>query len=284
MSNNRKPNIVQRHPLAAYIVLAFVLAWWPWPLTLLNPNSVAIIPWSPLIAALIVTAIAWGRRGLKELLASMVRWRVGWRWYAVALLLPAAIVLIATYLNVLLGAPAPTASQLGEWYLLLPSFLTTLLIGGPLTEEPGWRGVALPLLQERYSVLAASLIVGVIWAAWHLPLLVSDVTGQRPPAQFVVTVLAQSVLLAWVYNNTRSSLLMAILFHAAANTVGAFFFRMYIGTERYQQLWWIYAGVYVVAAVVVVAAALPEWLARREQAAAITTVGEEPTPQTTQRV
>lgn len=114
----------------------------------------------------------------------MVRWRVGLQWYAVALLLPVAIVLVALYLVALFGGPSPTAAAFAGWYTLPLILLSTTLINGPFTEEPGWRGFLLPRLQSSYSPLVASLIVGVIWASWHLPLLLSDLTGQRPPVQF----------------------------------------------------------------------------------------------------
>lgn len=114
----------------------------------------------------------------------MVRWRVGLQWYAVALLLPVAIVLVALYLVALFGGPSPTAAAFAGWYTLALILLSTTLINGPFTEEPGWRGFLLPRLQSSYSPLVASLIVGVIWASWHLPLLLSDLTGQRPPLQF----------------------------------------------------------------------------------------------------
>ena len=89
---DKRPNVIRRHPLGAYFVLAFALAWWPWPLTILNPESIAIIPWSPIVAAFLVAAIATGRPGVKSLFAAMVRWRVGLVWYGVALALPIALV------------------------------------------------------------------------------------------------------------------------------------------------------------------------------------------------
>ena len=153
---------LKRHDLAVSLVLAFALSWAIWPFVLLDPKSAPMLPYGPIIAIFIVLALTRGRAGVRGLLASMVRWRVGLRWYAVALLLPVGIILAALYLNALFGGPTPTAADFGGWYTLPLSFLITTLFFGPLAEEPGWRGFLLPRLQSNYSPLVASLIVGVI--------------------------------------------------------------------------------------------------------------------------
>jgi uncharacterized protein len=160
-------NWVKRQDLVVYLILAFVLAWWLWPFVLTNPESTPMLPWSPIIAAIIVLALTRGWAGVRDLLVSIVRWRVGLGWYAVALLLPVGIILAAVYLNALLGGPTPTAADFSGWYELPLIFLITTLIKGAFTEEPGWRGFLLPRLQSNYTPLVASLIVGVIWASWH---------------------------------------------------------------------------------------------------------------------
>jgi membrane protease YdiL (CAAX protease family) len=136
-----------------------------------------MIPYGPIIAAFIATALANGRIGVASLLKDMIHWRVGIRWYAFAFLLPLGVTLAAIYLNTLFGAPATTSADLAGWYILIPAFVTTTLINGALTEEPGWRGFALPRLQMKYSALTASLILGLIWFSWHLPLLLTNDKG-----------------------------------------------------------------------------------------------------------
>src|SRR5215212_2977575 len=215
----RGMNWLKRHDLSVFLILAFALSWFIWPLVLANPNSVPMIPYGPFIAVFVVLALTRGWTGVRDLLASMARLRVGSRWYAVALLVPIAITLVALYLAALFGAPTPTAADFAGWYTLPLIFLSTTLINGPFTEEPGWRGFLLPRLQSKYAPLTASLIVGAIWATWHLPLLISDPTGQRPALQFVAMLLAQSVVFAWVYNGTRGSVLLVILMHGSANTI-----------------------------------------------------------------
>jgi membrane protease YdiL (CAAX protease family) len=108
-------------------------------------------------------------------------------------------------------------------------------------------------LQSSYTPLIASLIVGVIWASWHLPLLLSDPTGQRPPLQFFVVVVAQSVVLTWVYNGTRGSVLLVILMHGSTNTIGRFLFPLVLGGATYGRLWWLLAALWWAAALAVIA-------------------------------
>lgn len=226
----------------AFFALAFALSWWPWPLMLLNPASVPLLPWGPLVAAFLMAAVADGRRGPRDLLRSLVRWRVEGRWYAVAVALPVAVTIATAAMNILLGAAGPQAVDFADWYTFPLVLLVTLVLKGPLTEEVAWRGFALPRLLDRLPPVVASLLLGGIWAFWHLPLLVSDGSGQRPPLQFVVGLGAMSILFTWVYVRTRGSLLLATLMHAMFNTVAAFVFPAFQG-DGYERLWWIYAGV-----------------------------------------
>ena len=246
-------NWLKRHDLIVFLILAFALSWSIWPLVLANPESTPLVPYGPIIAAFIVLALTRGWAGVRDLLRSIVRWRVGLGWYAVALLLPVAILLGALYLNALFGGPTPTAADFAGWYTLPLLFLLMTLINGPLFEEPGWRGFLLPRLQSRYTPLVASLIVGVIWASWHLPELLSDPTGQRPPLQFLVLVVAQSVVFTWVYNSTRGSVLLVILMHGSSNTIARFLFPTVIGSATYGRIWWLLAALWWVAAVAVIA-------------------------------
>ena len=247
-------NWLKRNEIAVFLFLAFALSWFIWPLTLMNPNSTPMLPWGPLLATLIVLGLTRGWAGVKSLLADMFRWRVGVRWYAFAFLVPVGITLAAVYLNVALGGPAPAASvfAISELLLLIPQLVFITIVQGPFTEEPGWRGFLLPRLQTKYSPLVASLIIGVIWCSWHLPLLVSDPTSQRPPLQFLALTMAFSILYTWVYNNAKASLLLIALLHGVTNTFAAFLFR-HLGGEYYGQLWWLYAGFWGAAALFVMA-------------------------------
>ena len=234
---------MRKRPLIGFFILAFALSWWVWPFALLNPESTPMVPFGPLPAALIVAFIVGRRRGLGALLGSIVRWRVGLRYYAAALVLPAVATLLAVYGNVLLGARAPSAGDLDGWWYALPASFLAMLITVAIWEEPAWRGFALPRMQARFGALPAALLLGVIWALWHLPLSLSGPsTDQRPPLQFALSLVGMSVVYTWLVNRTGGSVLQAILLHAVTNAVFGFFFRMYDGDPDYARMWWLYAG------------------------------------------
>jgi membrane protease YdiL (CAAX protease family) len=154
-----------------------------------------------------------------ELFRPLFQWRVSFVWYAVALLLPLAVTMATLALS---GGFTAHFSKFGAPLAILTSFLSYLLAAIP--EEIAWRGFALPRLQARHNALTASLIVGLLWAIWHLPLLLNTNNSMStyPIGLFVVDVLADSIIYAWIYNNTRGSLLFVTLFHAVGNTIGTF--------------------------------------------------------------
>ncbi len=243
---------VARHELVLFFVLAFLLSWAIWPLMLLNPDSAPLVPFGPLLAALIVTALVGGWRGVAALLGQLGRWRVNPRWYVVALIGPFVLTGLAGAAAVVAGAPSPGFAVYSDWSGIVTSLVATAVIIG-IFEEVGWRGFALPRMQRDHSALWAALVLGVIWAVWHLPELISD-PSEREPVPYLLAVLAYSVLITWLYNSTRGSLPIVILFHAAINTAAKFLMPEFEG--RYETTaWWSYAALYVLAAVVVVAVA-----------------------------
>jgi membrane protease YdiL (CAAX protease family) len=258
---SRLSSVVKRHPLIAFFLLAYALTWWASIVYAFYPNPFPVFPYGPFLAAIIVLGLTTGKSGIKQLLRRIVLWRVGLRWYAIALFLPIVLAVVAVYLNVLLGAPAPTLGELGSWPGLLIVFPLTLLIGGPLGEEPGWRGYALPRLQTGRSALAASLILGALIALWHLPLLLTS-EEPVPAAAFFPEIIAGMIVISWVYNNTQGSVLLAVLIHTSHNAIEGFFGGMFSGADL-TALYWLLAGVWVVAAVVVVVVAGPTHLSRR---------------------
>jgi len=241
--------LLQERPLWVFFPLAFLLSWYPWLLSLIGVKAKGINPLGVLLAALIVAAASGRWKGLKALLLRIVRVRVGWRWYAVAVLLPALFVLLALALNLALGATPPRAQDWAKWPEVVDRFVFGFLFVG-LGEEPGWRGYALPEVMRRWSGLKAALILGAVWALWHLPLFGTEFTWDLLPT-FVVSVLAGSVVIAWLFNSSGQSVFLTMLMHAEVNAVGAgYVFRFFTGAD-YQRLWWIYALVWVVAAVLV---------------------------------
>jgi membrane protease YdiL (CAAX protease family) len=258
-------SLVRRYPLTAFVVLACALSWWPWILYSLDLLPTPIVGFGPFLAALAVLAVTEGKRGVLGLLRRMVRWRVGLQWYAAALLLPIVVTLAAAVLNVfLLGAQRTSSvADLGGWSKLLLTFLLWLLIPGlaGTWEEPGFRGYALPRLQARHSALAASLILGVLWAFWHLPLMV---VGQINWSD-IVLVIAAAIVSTWLFNNASGSVLILMVFHAMNNTIsGSFFSPMFSGADSVRQ-GWLLAGLWCVVAVIVVVAAGPARLSRKHE-------------------
>ena len=255
-------SLVKRHPLVSFFVLAFALSWWAWPLYALGLSPSPIVP-GPFVAAFIVLAITRGKTGVVGLLRRMVRWRVGVQWYAAALLLPIVVTLTAVALNVfLLGAqPSSSAAEVGGLPSLIPTFFILLLIPGigGAWEEPGFRGYALPVLQNGRSALLAALTLGVLWALWHLPFYITGVDDWSESLQIV----AWTVTFAWLYNNTRGSVLLAMLMHAMSNTIGgSFASQMFSGADS-ANLAWLRGGLWCVVAIVLVVVYGSQHLSRK---------------------
>ncbi len=240
--------MVERRALILFFPLAFLLSWYPYILgkTHLVKTSGGINPLGPMATALIVAAICYGKAGVKELLGRYVRWRIGWGPLTFALLFPAVITLLAAAVNIAAGAERPVVAQLAAWPELMPKFIFILLFIG-VGEETGWRGFALPELQKRLSPVVASLVLGAIWAAWHIPLFGVEFAPAVVP-WFVLSVLAGALMATWLFNAAHGSLLPLLLFHAMVNTVGAgFVFPMFKDADVIR-LWWIYAGLWALAA------------------------------------
>jgi len=187
-----------------------------------------LVGWGIVIASLMMTGLTVGKEGVAALLRRFLIWRVGCRWYLVAVLLYPAILLAAVLVNSVLTRTAPdfsTALAHGIFgpsaalpVYALPFLLTDAITNG---EEIGWRGYVLPRLQARYSALVSSLLVGVIWAVWHLPKFAAP-GNTSPLGLFALKILADAVMYTWLYNNTRGSLLIVTIFHASGNTAGIF--------------------------------------------------------------
>jgi membrane protease YdiL (CAAX protease family) len=225
---------IRRHSLVIGIALMFLFTW---PLHLSGSGVLPIrFPW-PMYrfagfgfaaASILMTGVTLGPRAVITLLKRFLIWRVGWRWYASLLIIPGtyltAIALHAAWNGITPDFTATTAYGLafGSWPRLIAFvpvvFLADVLGNG---EEIGWRGYALPRLQSRYAALFSGLVMGLIWALWHLALYI---TRMNPIwfAWYIVGVVAKSVLITWAYNGTRGSLLIATLYHATWNTSGMF--------------------------------------------------------------
>jgi membrane protease YdiL (CAAX protease family) len=234
-------SLVKRHPVATYFVLAYALTWVLAPLLTISLLLGVVGLLMPAVAAIVVIAMTEGKPGLKSLWQRLRLWRVGLRWYVVALGLPVLLSAIVVALSILLGTPAQV-----EFSPVSP--LTMIIFVLVVGEEIGWRGYALPKLLQSHSAITASVILGVLWGGWHLPTFFVPGAPQAgiPFIAFVLFTTGASVLFTWLYLHTGGSLLLATLFHGAINSFG-FVNSALDPASR----WWLTGAVYVAAALLV---------------------------------
>ncbi len=222
--------LIRGHPLISYFVIAYAFTWTYdllflvlFPIPDVGPNRAAPRDLGPSVAALIVTATVAGRMGLKQFFKRFLIWRVNIGWYlfivvGVPLIYVAGILLVP---GALASFRVPPPADLVIYPFL---FLFVVVFGGPLFEEPGWRGFALPRLQEPWGPLGAALILGVLWAGWHATEYLTPEFSRTNGGLtlsgisiFLAGAVCFSVIIAWAFNNTRTSILIAILLHASIN-------------------------------------------------------------------
>lgn len=178
---------------------------------------------SPGLAALILTAIFFKKNGVKTLLKAVVKWKVKFKWYIIIIILSIAScglsLLLFNWTYGQINNPDPAYNFIFYFILILPL--------SALWEEMGWRGFLLPILQEKYTPLKASIIIGFVWGLWHLPIyLAIDPYGDKTINYFLfmfIGCFALSIIETWLYNSTKGSLFICILFHNAINTSAAYF-------------------------------------------------------------
>jgi hypothetical protein len=213
---SRLSSVVQSHPLITFFVLTYAVAWGFVPFGSFGA-------FAPLVAALIVIPLSQGRAGLRELGLRIIRWRVRWYWYVVAIGLPLGVLVVTAGLNVALGASAPSLA-FGSLTTVLMVFAVRLVNpgDGALGEEPGWRGFALPGLQgSGLSPLVSTLILGVLVSGWHAPLLFLEEGGLRPfmIVGFLLGTVAVTFWYTWMFNHTGGSVLITLVSHAVQGTI-----------------------------------------------------------------
>jgi len=247
---SRLQQLVRAHPVAAFYAVAFPLSWRAYLVALVRPGGeLGLDPYGPLVAAIVVTAVGGGLQGLKSWGRTLLRWRAAPALYGVAVLVPMGFTLLGIGLNVALGATPPPAATWAAWSTLPLVFPLVMILGGPLGEEPAWRGLALARVAERRSMLEASLAVGVVWFAWHLPLLLAR-PGEVAPG--FLGILSASIVFGWLYQRSGGVLLLPLLMHTAQNTFGGEFAGPMFSGADLTRLSWIRGALYFVFAVVLV--------------------------------
>jgi membrane protease YdiL (CAAX protease family) len=177
-----------------------------------------------MLAAILITALESSWAGVRSLLRQLTRFRVNRRWYLVVFLLIPLLRLTPVLLHLAQGGVLPTEELLQQVIVLPLFFFFVALVGGGLDEEMGWRGYALPRLQNVFRPLWANFLLGVIWSCWHIPLWFGSATehGSLSFPIYLVSTTALSFVLAWVYNGTGNSLLLAVLAHTTSNVADNF--------------------------------------------------------------
>jgi uncharacterized protein len=231
---------IARRPVLSFFVIAFGFSWVMWTPFVLSSDGLGVVAFhfprllgtaqlagvlpgaylGPLSAALIVTAMTEGRAGTARWARRLVRWRVNWRWYLVALvgtplaILSATLLLPASWGHVAL--PVITAAA------LYPAMVGLQFVTTAAAEEPGWRDFALPRLQGRFGAVAGTVVLGTLWGMWHLPLFLTTwgdyghITILQP-IEFIVACIPLSIVMTWVFNRSGQSLPIVMLLHASIN-------------------------------------------------------------------
>ena len=224
--------LLTRRPLLCYFFIAYAFSWLLWVPLALSQDGAGLLSFrrpmgvsaaiavasfvGPFLSAFIMTGVTQGRAGIGRWLRRIVLWRVGFGWYLFVLIgLPLILVLGVIVLPGALASFRGLASVPPHRPWL--SLLVYVFYHGPLGEEPGWRGFALPRLQRLHGPLVGSLILGPLWALWHLPLFWVPAWAFPPTVlnilMFVIASIPFTIIMTWVFNNTKGSVLIAILLH-----------------------------------------------------------------------
>lgn len=227
---------LRRYPLISFFALAYGFSWLvslPYLLSVwrigTNPlmGGFMLKQWiGPALAGLVMAGALGGRDGLRELRSKGRKWRIGWRWCLAVLVAPPLLILLGVLLVAGVPSVLPTIGSRFTVTYLVSFALVFIAVGLP--EEIGWRGFALPRLQARFGPLVGTLILGLLWAGWHLPFFLAPDHGGGPNADwtavatnfalFTLTVVILSIPLSFVFNRTGGSVLATALSHAAIDT------------------------------------------------------------------
>ncbi len=216
-----------RSRLVAFFAVAFAWSWTCWLLAPAIKAHSALAAevlsslggFGPGVAAVTLVGYGGGRAALRAWLRRCLQWRIGWHWFALAFFLPLALMVPAAAMHLALGGTLGPSLVAGHLPIAAANLVLILLLGGPMGEEFGWRGYALPALQTRHGWRVASLILGAVWGLWHLPLFFAADTlqGRIPLLPFLLSTVALSVVFAWLFNHSRASVLPALVLHTAVN-------------------------------------------------------------------
>jgi hypothetical protein len=238
---NRSQMFFTKYRFPLFFLLSYLLSWW-----LLPVSREGMLPHGPAIAAVIVIALTIGRPGLREFWGRLTNFRGGW-WYLAGPAILAGGLAVAFVVNVVLGA-----SVSGRLQFPIEAVVFLLIVGGEW-EEPGWTGYALPALQARYAgaahgPLISTLILGIFRAIWHLPLVI---VGAIPWYEAILlNVLVFQPIISWLYNKTRGSVPVVMVYHFMSNLLTVVVGPVFAGAENVQYKILFYAFGFLAALVI----------------------------------
>ncbi|MEM0449122.1 MAG: type II CAAX endopeptidase family protein [Methanomassiliicoccales archaeon] len=220
--------------LILFFVITFLFTWSFWVPQALVSTGILSLPaplsdflfspfnpaaFGPLVSAFILTYFKERGKGVRILLRRGVDYKFDKRWLIPIFFFFPALTGGALLLAVLSGDDMPGLTALSNPASILMAFVFIFFLGGPFQEEWGWRGYALDRLQSRWNALYSSIILGLFWGAWHLPLffISGTIQSQTPIWGFMILIMCGTVFFTWVYNNTGGSILAAMLFHTTNN-------------------------------------------------------------------
>ena len=256
--NNRSP--------WKFFLLTYAYSWLIWipsvldgigldlPFNVTGYSTVVVIigAFAPLLAAITLIARDGGRKGIKAFFGRALDFHIKPVYIIIALALPLLIHVLAHYLALALGLDVaqtlfPSEISVSPVILAIPYFFLMLVIGGG-QEEFGWRGYAQEPLQEKIGVIPASLVIGVIWGIWHLPLwfMAGDLHSAYSFLAFVMMTTSISLIYAWLYKSSGKKLIVVMFFHAMSNTAAPLLPFLHGIEGKPESAYWIYAVVNVV--------------------------------------
>lgn len=230
--------------LILFFLITFSWSWLFWLLPFLSPtgiltNNVAlnillavlsnIGVFGPFVGAFSLTYLNEKMEGVKKLWKKFWNIKIEVKWLLIIILLFPILNIVPFFIAVISGVYKPSDIYFSQpWFFiisLLLSFAIIFFIGGPFGEEFGWRGYVLPRFQAKWNAFVSSIVLGVIWSFWHLPMFFIPGTSQYGQSflLYVLWVILISILFTWIFNNTEGNILGVLIFHALVNTMGSFF-------------------------------------------------------------
>ena len=223
-----------------------------WPIMLLS----VLTPFGPTIGAFVVTGMTEGKPGIRTLWKRFWNRNLNIKWLIVILLFFPSMLLVANLVSRTVdGRAYPFLTWPNQPWMFIGAFISSLLHGG-LSEEFGWRGYVLPRFQAKWNALVSSLVLGVIWGVWHLPLIKAGLSFTNSVTELILWQMLVAIFFTWVFNNTNGSILAVVLFHAMANSSS-------------EIVWccgpspWYFYGVYLFAGILIVIIFGPRNLVRQ---------------------